>query len=80
MGYDTPEVKMLKIAKRKGEEAIAPSVASVKKNTYPITRPLLIYVAGEPDGQVKEYLDWILSPAGQKGVLELGYVPLSAHE
>jgi phosphate transport system substrate-binding protein len=78
MGYATPEVKMLKISVKKGEPAIAPTVENAKKTTdgYPITRPLLIYSAGEPTGQCKEYLDWILGKEGQALVVQLGYVPL----
>ena len=51
-----------------------------REERYPITRPLLIYTAGEPTGAVKEYLDWILSAEGQDVVRELGYVPVSDHE
>lgn len=82
MGYAMPGVKTLKIARHKGEPGIAPTAENAKrqKDGYPITRPLLIYTAGEPAGQVKDFLDWILSKEGQKVVLELGYVPVSAHE
>jgi phosphate transport system substrate-binding protein len=75
MGYATPEVKMLKVSKRKGEPGVAPTVENAKKGAYPITRALYIYTAGEPSGLAKEHLDWILSPEGQKVVVELGYVP-----
>ena len=50
------------------------------RRSYPITRSLLIYSAGEPQGQVKKYLDWILEPDGQKVVLDLGYVPERSSE
>jgi phosphate transport system substrate-binding protein len=80
MGYATPDVKMLKIAKRKGEPGVAPTVENAKQKTYPITRSLLVYAVGEPQGQLKQYVDWMLSPAGQKVVLELGYVPESEHK
>jgi phosphate transport system substrate-binding protein len=80
MGYATPEVKMLKVSRRRGEPGVAPTVQNARNNTYPITRPLQIYVIGEPAGAVKKYLDWILSPEGQKVVLETGYVPLDPHE
>jgi phosphate transport system substrate-binding protein len=80
MGYHTPEVKMLKVSKRRGEPAVAPTVKSASDESYPITRPLQIYVIGEPAGTVKEYLDWILGPEGQKVVLDLGYVPVKLHE
>ncbi len=76
MGYDMPGVKMLCVSKKTGEPGIAPTVENAKKNLYPITRPLQIYVLGEPVGPVKQYLDWILSPEGQKVVLDLGYVPV----
>jgi phosphate transport system substrate-binding protein len=80
MGYRTPEVKLLKVAKRTGEPGVEPTVASAKDGSYPITRPLQIYTVGEPAGLVKEYLDWILSPEGQKIVLDQGYVPVSKHD
>jgi phosphate transport system substrate-binding protein len=80
MGYATPEVKMLKVSRRKAEPGVAPTVQNAKDNSYPITRPLYIYTVGEPAGRVKEYLDWMRSPEGEKVVLELGYVPASAHE
>ena len=76
MGYATSDVKELKVSKRTGEPGIPATVENAKKSIYPITRPLQIYVLGEPAGIVKDYLDWILSPAGQRIVLDLGYVSL----
>ena len=32
---------------------------------------------GEPAGPVQEYIDWILSPEGQKVVSESGYIPVA---
>jgi phosphate transport system substrate-binding protein len=80
MGYATPDVKTLRVSRRRGEPGVAPTVENARNGSYPITRPLQIYVIGEPAGTVKEYLDWILSPRGQKIVLELGYVPARLHE
>ena len=79
MGYATPGVKMLKISKRKGDPGIPPTIENAKNETYPITRPLWIYSAGEPDGQARAFLDWILAPEGQKVLLDLGYVPVGEH-
>lgn len=79
MGYNVPgKVKMLKVATRKGEPAVEPSVASTLDRRYPIARSLLLYTLGEPSGETKAYIDWILSDAGQKVVEESGYVPLPA--
>lgn len=76
MGYQIPEIKMLRVAKRAGQAGVSPTSGNAKDGSYPITRPLLIYTAGEPAGPVKEYLDWILSAEGQTVVRELGYVSL----
>lgn len=76
MGYATGDVKMLKVSKRRGGPAAAPTLENAQNGTYPITRPLQIYVIGEPAGAIKEYLDWILSPEGQQIVSDLGYVPV----
>ena len=75
MGYATAEVKMVRVAKRKGQPAIAPTVENAQRGTYPITRPLLMYTVGEATGALKEYMDWILSTEGQELVRQLGYVP-----
>jgi phosphate transport system substrate-binding protein len=76
MGYATPEVKMLKVSRRKGEPAYAPSVETTLNETYPIARPLYMYVRGTPTETIQRFMDWTLSPAGQKIVEETGYVPL----
>jgi phosphate transport system substrate-binding protein len=76
LGYATPAVKIVKVAKKKGEPSILPSIPSVLDKTYPIARPLFMYTPGEPTENAKKYLDWIASDAGQKVVEKSGYVPL----
>ena len=76
MGYATPAVKMLKVAKAKGEPAVSPTVAGVHDKSYPLARSLHLYTLGEPQGAVKAYIDWILSEAGQQIVEDSGYVPV----
>jgi phosphate transport system substrate-binding protein len=76
MGYATAAVKMLKVAKAKGEPAVSPAVAAVHDKSYPLARSLHVYTLGEPQGAVKAYVDWILSDAGQKIVEDSGYVPV----
>jgi phosphate transport system substrate-binding protein len=76
LGYITPEVKTLAIAPKDGGEYVKPSIETVNNGKYPIARPLFMYTPGEPQGEVKTYLDWILGPAGQQIVGELGFVPL----
>lgn len=78
MGYADETVKMLKVSPKTGEPAVEASLANALSGKYPLARPLLIITLGQPEGAVKEYIDWILSPAGQKIVEESGYVPLSS--
>jgi phosphate transport system substrate-binding protein len=78
MGYATPAVKMLPVAARSGEPVVAPTVANTLSRAYPLARPLFLYTLGEPEGEVRRYIDWMLSPDGQRIVEESGYVPVSA--
>jgi phosphate transport system substrate-binding protein len=76
MGYATPGVKMLKVSFKAGDSAYAPTVDNALSNKYPLTRSLQMYTLGEPEGAVKEYIEWVLSIQGQKILRECGYVPL----
>lgn len=76
MGYATPAVKKLKVAKKKGDPYVEPSIAATHDKSYPIARPMYFYTAGEPAPHVKAYIDWAMSDAGQKIVETTGYVPL----
>ena len=76
MGYKTPNVNWLKISKKKGEPAVEPGVDAARSGTYPISRKLYIYTAGEPTGETKAFIDWVLSDEGQKIVAKEGFVPL----
>lgn len=78
MGYMTAGVKQLHVAKTKGAPAVAPAIKTVKDHTYPIARPMFMYTPGTPSPDVKAYIDWVLSPAGQKVVEDTGYVPMGA--
>lgn len=53
---DNETVKAIKVG---GESATTNSIA------YPITRPLNLTTMGEPQGEVKEFLGWVLSKQGQ---------------
>ncbi len=76
MGYATSHVKMLAIATDADSSYYAPTLENVIEKTYPIARPLYMYSLGEPTGEVKAYLYWILSTEGQNIVKKLGFVPI----
>ena len=76
LAYATPEVKMPCVKKDAESPCIAPSVQTASDGSYPIARPLMMYTAGEPKGAIKDYMDWILSDAGQCLILKKGYAPV----
>lgn len=76
LGYVPHDLKVLSIAETTGGVYITPSVETVNTGKYPIARDLYIYTIGQPEGAVKEYLDWILSEEGQQIVADLGFVPI----
>lgn len=78
LGYVDPEhEKILAVAENSQSPYVFPSVESALGGTYPLARNLYMYTAGEPTGSIADYLNWILSPAGQEIVIELGFVPIN---
>lgn len=76
LGYITPDLKVIAVAKEPGGEYIIPSADTVNSQAYPIARDLYMYTAGQPTGTVEEYLAWIITPEAQEIVKELGFVPI----
>ena len=75
LGYLTPQVKTLAIARNDGSQFVLPSIESVKAKTYPIARDLYMYTKNQPTGSIKNYIDWILTAEAQKIVSDLGFIP-----
>lgn len=76
LAYANEHVKMPCIMAEDGGACVLPSVDAAIDKSYPIARPLMMYTAGQPEGKVKEYMDWILSDAGQCIIVEKGYAPV----
>lgn len=68
LGYVTAEVKPLVV------NGITASKETVINGKYLISRPLYMYTNGAPKGLAKQFLDYILSPTGQKLVEEVGFI------
>jgi phosphate transport system substrate-binding protein len=75
LGYVTKDQKVVPVAKDANSPYVLPAVETVNNDTYPIARGLYMYTAGEPQGRIKAYLDYILGE-GQQVVPTLGFVPL----
>lgn len=76
LAYVNSSVKALHISYNGGKTFIEPSFANAKNKTYPIVRPLYYYYLAKSESKVKPYINFILSPAGQKIVDEVGYIDL----
>lgn len=77
LGYVTPAEKVVAVAKDDNSPYVLPSVGTAADGSYPLSRYLYMYTAGQPDGAIARYLDWIRGPDGQAIVSLLGFVPLS---
>ncbi len=69
-------IKLLPVKKTKDSPAVEPKLETARDGSYPISRYLYIYTAGEPQGLGKDFITWILSESGQKVVSDVGYFPL----
>lgn len=69
MGY-TGKIKHIKI------DGVEPIEANVRNDTYPIIRYLHFFTTKSPGGEVKKFIDWVLSPAGQSIIRQAGFIPL----
>ncbi|HLC04670.1 MAG TPA: phosphate ABC transporter substrate-binding protein [Anaerolineales bacterium] len=76
LGYVTPDLKVVAVARDASGPFELPSAATVESGSYPLSRDLYMYTAGEPAGQTAAYLQWILGPDAQAIVTSLGFVPL----
>ncbi len=76
MGYATEDVQMVGVALSDSDAAIPPTVENTVAKKYPLARSLLMYTLGEPSGASKDFIEWILSEAGQVIVKATGYVPM----
>lgn len=71
LGIVDERVKALKI------NGVGPSFETVKNKRYQISRPFLFVFKKEPEGVVKDFLNFVLSEKGQKIVRASGFVPVN---
>ena len=73
LGFIDSSVKAIKVYSN--GQPVAPTIATALAHQYPISRPLYMITNGQPAGLTKDYIDFILSPDGQKIVQDQGFVP-----
>ena len=55
---------------------VRPSQQNIIRGSYPLYQDINLYTPGEPSGEVKQFVDYVRSPAGQEVVDEERFVPL----
>ncbi len=70
LGLVNKQVKALRIS------AVEPNLANVYNGKYTLVRPFLFVFSGEPAGEAKFFIDFVLSPQAQKLLLKEGLVPI----
>ncbi len=70
LSVNNNDVKALSI------DGIEATTENVMNDKYPINRYLRIFSIANPTGELKEFIDWVLSPDGQKVAKRSGYIPL----
>ena len=71
LGLVNDQVKALKIS------GVEPDVANSESGKYALVRPFLFVLDGEPTGEAKAFLDFVLSPTAQKLLAKEGLVPVA---
>jgi phosphate transport system substrate-binding protein len=69
-------IRALAVKKEDSSPPVTPSLQTAQDGTYPISRFLYFYTAGPATGTAKKFIDWTVSPDGQKVIGDVGYYPL----
>jgi len=69
-------IKFAAVKKDDKSSGYLPTAENVKSGNYPITRFLYMYTRSKPTGEIKEFVDWVLSSEGQAIVSKVGYFPV----
>ncbi len=82
LGYRTADVAVVPLAVEDGGDFIPAEAEFAYDGSYPLARPLYLYVNIEPGVELdplrREFLRFIFSKNGQEVVVEDGYLPVSA--
>lgn len=71
--YANPNVKLLRV------NGVAPTKENIQNGKYAFVSDFYAVTNGEPTGNTKLLIDWILSPQGQEIIEKTGYTPIAAN-
>ena len=69
-------VKEVAVKRDPATPGVLPTEAAIRDGSYPVARDLYFYLRGEPQAGARPFIDYVLSPEGQKLVVEVGYFPV----
>ena len=69
--------KVFALALKVDGKEIAPSAGNIATRAYPMSRPLFLLSRGEPSGDAKAFVDFLLGERGQELVRKHGYLALA---
>jgi phosphate transport system substrate-binding protein len=76
LGYLTAKEKALAVGRTTAGPYVLPNVKTVRSSAYPISRSMHFYTNGTPSGEVADFIKYVFSPAGQRMVLKMDFVPV----
>lgn len=84
IGYRTSGVRPVPLAAIQGGRYVEPSIETAMNGSYPLRRPLYLYINKAPKSAapplVAEFVKFALSAQGQQTVIAQGYYPLTVPE
>lgn len=69
--YSNPHAKLLSV------DGVAPTAENISDGSYPFVVDFYAVTNGQPQGNTKALIEWILSPQGQELIVKTGYAPIS---
>jgi phosphate transport system substrate-binding protein len=69
-------VRIIRVAKKPNERGFEPSDVAMASGKYPLSRRLFFCFSGAPAGDTASFLEWVLSPEGQRMCRDAGYFPV----
>lgn len=61
-------------------DSIIPTLETVKNGSFKVARGLYSNTKGEPEGLTKKFINYLLSPAGQKIAADKGFIPVNNYK
>ena len=69
-------VRIIRVARKPNERGFDPTDVAMASGKYPLSRKLYFCVPGIPSGDVAMFIEWVLTPEGQRMCRDAGYFPV----